>query len=84
MASRKDRVTEEPVRELEPAGCGSGEGLVVQNYCFDVTREGAADAVVCVYDSKEYSPGSRLCQAGKVMLCSAAGAWEVTNPVETC
>lgn len=38
---------------------------------------------VCIYESKEYSNGSVICQAGKKYVCTGLG-WTKVTPVETC
>jgi hypothetical protein len=40
--------------------------------------------IVCYYKGEEYSPGSRLCQEKKVMICSDAGKWEKSSLDESC
>jgi hypothetical protein len=47
-------------------------------------KEQPAGSVFCYYDDNRYSPGSRLCQEKKVMICGSDGTWGKSPSDENC
>jgi hypothetical protein len=43
------------------------------------TESGDGERAMCYYNGAQYSPGARVCGAGRVLICQHNGTWYHTS-----